>query len=351
MPAGIECPWAINSWPEIDGFHLKGDFRMKRYFALALSLLAPLSTAQAQDSSSVWDVSMCVGCNSNEQFNAAARQVAGTAFNGEREILVINPQTNDSRFVTVVQLDDTPPGAIPYSVPLNSDFSDRGTLPSKGRTRTLVRLGSGTALFTDNYSNIVFADELSQTDLQTASYFAHGRVATAEERVEIGAILQFGEGNFVITLPRRDYFSSFTRREPAAVGNEIFRAMTDYNVGWAGRTISNRIKSLIKKRFEHYTGRSFQVCAIFNNGDSACFNPDAATPSLEHLVEGSAKTKDGTPIGGSGSGGGGGLEVSNRYSPNGAWGSAGSDGGSGELWLFCSFIGGKIQTCWTEELR
>lgn len=322
---------------------------MKGFLTLALWLLAPFSTAQAQVALETWDASICVGCSSTVQFEAAARQIAGTSFSGEREILVINPQTNVSWFVTVF---NTPPGTQPLSDPTTfaTDSTEAGRVKINRSASTRVKLGTGTMLYADPEAFIIFADELDLDDVSIASSFTISKAANTSQQREIGALIDFGKGNFVITLPRSEFFSSFTGREPAAVGNELFRAMSEHNVGWATTTISNRIKQLIKNRLEHFYGRTFQVCAIFNNGDSACFSPDAATPSLEHLVDGSAKDKNGNAIasGGVSSGGSGGLNVSGDFSPNGAWGPTGSTGGSGELWLFCAFVGGVLDSCWTQ---
>lgn len=305
---------------------------MKRVIALVLLVFAASSVANARASDLTWDVSLCFGCSSTAQYEAAARQVAGTNYNGEKEILVINPQTNVSKYVTVF---NTPPGQDPWSV--------------RPQQKSAVKIGSAVRLVDDPDRFIVFADQLDSSDLSAASSSTWSRPASADEILQIGALIEFGEGNFVVTFPHSDYFSSFNGREPAAVGNFIYQKMTEKNIGWAKHTLSNRIKQLVLARLKHYFGRTFQVCGIFNNGDSACFQPDAATPSLEHLVSGSAKTKDGTRIASGGSGGGG-LSISNNYTPNGAWGPTGSTGSSGELWLFCAFSGGKLIQCWTEVL-
>lgn len=311
--------------------------------ALALAVLAPLSTANAQSTSNTWEVSVCVGCTTTAEFNAAARQVTGTTFNGELEVLVINPTTNVSRFVTVF---NTPPDEEPWSLP--TEPLTTTTESTKGTTRSAVRIGSAVSLYADPTAAIVFAEDLTAADMQATSTTYSSRAATASEAQEIGAMIEFGNGDYVVTLPNSsEFFGSFTGREPAAVANEVFRSMTEHNVGWAGKTVSDRIKQLIKKRLEVAFGKSFKVCVIFNNGDSACINPDAATPSVENYIEGTAKTKTGEHIGSGGSGGGG-LNVSNDFLPNGAWGPSGGSGGSGELWLFCSFVGGQLQHCWTE---
>lgn len=322
---------------------------MKGFMTLALWLLVPFSTVQAQVALETWDASLCIGCSSTVQFEAAARQVVGTSFSGEREVLVINPQTNVSWFVTVF---NTPPGTQPFSdpTPYSTESTGAGKVKGDRSASARVKLGTGTMLYADPEAFIVFADELDLNDASIASSFTISKAANTSQQREIGALIDFGKGNFVITLPRSEFFSSFNGREPVAVGNQLFSAMSAHNVGWATTTISNRVKQLIKKRLEHFYGRTFQVCAIFNNGDSACFSPDAATPSLEHLVAGSAKDKNGNAIasGGVSSSGGGGLNVSSDFSPDGAWGPIGSTGGSGELWLFCGFVGGVLDSCWTQ---
>lgn len=304
---------------------------MKRFIASFVMLLGSGVAADAQ-ATLEWDVAICDGCSSLGQFDAAARRVAGVNFNGEREFLVINPVTNVSKFVTVF---NTPPGEVPRSV--------------GSRQQTPVSMGAGVMLKEDPDHFIVFADELDTLETPSSSSFTSSRSATSDEQAQIGAMIEFGKGDFVVVFPDGGFFGSFNGREPAAVANFMYQAMTDKNPGWAKQSLSNKFKQLVRKRLNHYFGRTFQVCGIFNNGDSACFQPDAATPSVEHYVEGSAKNKSGTLIGSGGGGGGGGsgLVVSNNYAPNVAWGPS---GGGGQMWLVCSFVGGRLHGCYIQPL-
>lgn len=59
------------------------------------------------------DVALCVGCTNSMQFEAAAEQAVGTAFNGERLVLVVNPDTGMSKWVMVF---NTPPGQGPLAI-------------------------------------------------------------------------------------------------------------------------------------------------------------------------------------------------------------------------------------------
>lgn len=70
----------------------------------------------------------------------------------------------------------------------------------------------------------------------------------------------------------------------------------------------------------------------------------AVTPT----IEGTARTATGENVSGYG-GGGDSLTVINDP-PNVAYGARGSDGGPGEIWLFCARQGGRIVTCWIQRM-
>lgn len=304
---------------------------MKRFLGFLILAAGGVFGAQA---SPIWDVAICSGCTSTGQFEAAGRQAAGTGYNGERQILVINPSTKVSRHVLVTNV---PPGEVPRSV----------------EPPASIQVGSAIALDHDPDASTYFAGmEAEGSDVRhvmAGSTTSYSWAVSNTEKAEIGALIEFGSKDYVIVLPDSDLFSSFQHRNEPAVANKIYQAMTEKNPGWAVQQLGTNLRKLVQNRLKVFFGRSFQVCAVFNNGDSACFEPDVATPSLENLIAGSAKDASGNPIG-SGGGGGGGMNVINDP-PTIGYGAPGSSGRTGELWLFCASVGGKLVECWTEVIR
>lgn len=301
---------------------------MKKYsyfLVLSLFLMSWQSVAEPLD------VIICGDCTSANQFEWAAIAGTGTPIPGTTNYLVINPQTGDSRSVMVMY---TPPGWDPMGT------TTMQPLPQSG----LVSLGHSS-------HPVIFVSGIdTNREIALSGASAVSSPVSAEASVEIGALIEFGSSDFVVVLPDNDLFGSFSGRNEPAVANHIYQAMTANNPGWATKTISNRVRKLIQQRISMFFGRPFQVCAIFNNGDSACMEPDAATPSLENLIEGTAKNKYGNPIGsGGGAGGGGGLEV-DYAPPTLSFGWTGSTGSSGEVWLFCATEAGVLIGCWIEVL-
>lgn len=299
---------------------------MKWILAILAGLLFSTAAYAQQDP---YAVVMCPNCTTAGQFDNAARQAAGNTYNGDRYVVVVNPVTGAGRHVTVW---NTPAGQVPLSQP-------PGQLAPRGE---IIRAGS------DSSGGAIFVEDLPVNAAGIGSQWTESSAFTAGEQAEVGALIEFADDQFMIVLPESSHFGSFNSRMEPAVANEIFRAMTEENPAWALEHLSNRVRKLIAKRLAEFFGNNeFMVCAIFNNGDSACFNPDAGTPSAEHYIEGSAKTKEGNPIGQGGGGGGGeGLHVGYER-PNATYRPVGT---GRTTYLVCQFQGGKLIRCYIQPL-
>lgn len=304
-----------------------------------LVVLATLSAllgfnVHAQVPQDLWDVVLCPNCTNVTEFESVAHDLAGEQFNGERHVLVTNPHTSTSRIVTII---NTPPGELPMGQPAD------GALPAP--TGMLLPLTS------DRSDFIRFARTPEEgAQARISSLIIMSRAPTTGEDAEIGAIIELSREDLIIVLPHTpNYYGSFTGRNSEAIALLLNGKMIEHHPGWASAMLSRRTRKALGERLKMIFGKGPQICAIFNNGDSACFEPDPGMPSVENYIEGSAKDVDGNAVPGSG-GGGGGLSVSQAYRPLGGWAAAGSSGGSGEAWLICSYQGGKLIGCYVQVL-
>lgn len=164
------------------------------------------------------------------------------------------------RSTTYVTIFNTPPGEDPLFVAPSDSSTKSRTLDrsSLSSGRTDVPLGSEVVLSADPAKAIYFAGD-APPSVQPFSSSSYIRSATAQESLEIGALIEFGEDTLVMVLPNNGYFDTFTQREPAAVANYIYQKMTERNPGWVMETVGNRLRKLIMKRLEHYFGQTTQV--------------------------------------------------------------------------------------------
>lgn len=271
-------------------------------------------------------VVVCASCVSATQFEAAAilEVEVSNGIRGEHQVLVINPESLLSKHVWVYYV---PTGEVPM------------------RDESLIRRGDLLTLADGPSSQL-------NEDAASSSSMAYSWGVSQQEEVEIGAIIEFTRNDFMIVFEQDDYFSSFRTRNSEAVALKIHEKMTDHNPGWAGSSLRNAVRELIKRRLERSFGKDARVCGIFNNGDSACFELQTATPSADKYIAGTAFDKHGNPLPDAGSGGGsggGGLVIDNEP-PNVMYAPRGSSGTAGELWLFCSIVNGQIDLCWTQVI-
>lgn len=295
------------------------------------------------------DALLCTNCSSESHFNAAAKNFVGPWFHGEKEILVVNPNTGVSYFVFVHGIVG---GLDPYGGAVGPHEPQRQS-PINSRLDS-EKLYVEDAFFHALYPGEIVSLGRAQSDhgivtldldapFATASNVTtQSQRASAAQEQEIGAIIDFGKNRFAVVLPDNGYFGSFSTREPSAVALQLYQSMTAHNPAWANNSIGKALRETLFKRLKSLLGRDMLVCAIFRNGDSACYSLEYMTPSAEHYKDGTAKDASGNPIGGGGSGG---LYVDSSSPPVTRYFFPGSG-----LYLFCQRINGEITHCWTEWL-
>ncbi len=298
-------------------------------FLLALFVISPL-TAEAIDR-----VALCTNCSSTSQFEAAAvAEVSG--MRGEHNVLVVNPTTGNARHNFIIY---TPPGTVPLGgadQPMLMSSESRWVEPGSAVALSPGRDG----VWTKEQAEREVAAFGGQTTVMSSSL-------TTQERAEVNAIIELTRKDFVVVLDiDSGYFGSFSGRNKEATQLQLYQAMTEHNPAWAGNSLKAAMRKILgNKLARFFFGSEPQVCAIFNNGDSACFELIFYAPSVNSYIDGTAKNSSGVNVGGGGGGGGGGLVV--NPNPLGYAG-RGSTGSSGELWLFCATQGGVLIRCWTE---
>lgn len=200
--------------------------------------------------------------------------------------------------------------------------------------------------------NVEQIKEKSRTGListAAGTNYIYSSSLSAGEKAEVGSLIDISKKEMMIVLPDNGYFDSFAGRNREAVSLQLIDSMSDAHPGWLLRNLKSAVRKILMDRLARQIGRDVQVCGIFNNGDSACFEVNTVAPSADKFIAGSAKDKTGAKLADAGGGGGSGLNV-NYNPPEVGFGGRGSSGRTGELWLFCSSIGGKLVSCYTRVL-
>lgn len=298
-----------------------------RNFALGFLLLALSMPGAAY---AVDAATLCIGCSSDSDFRSAAVAEVGWV-HGEHDVLVVDPVTGDGRTVFVMY---TPPGYEPLG------FSR--SVKQRVQPGNLVVLGKRASVWTPQSS--AFAAELLG-----AGVVAHVSPLTSGQQAQVNAVVELTRRDLVVVLDSHSsYYGSFAGRNAEATQLQLYSALTQHNPAWAGTSVRSALIKLLVPRLASYFGVDMpRVCAIFNNGDSACFEIKFNVPSVDGYVEGTAKDSSGDPIGHGG--GDGGVQVIPDL-PRIFFGPRGGSGSSGEVWLVCTKVGGVIQYCYIEEV-
>ena len=282
------------------------------------------------------EVALCVGCTAAGQFQAAAKQAVGSSFTGERLVLSVNPDTGTSQWVLVT---NTPPGQVPLSA---------GHTPFSFNSASPVPVGVAVPLNADPFSRIYVADRQSATTMGAPGRTtAQSWGVSAAEQGEINTVIQLTKKTFVVRLDPGK-FPSYAGSQNEFIANANFAALQAAVPGWPPALLLGSVFGKLLKTLGLYTGHSFQVCDLFGNGDSACFEPNPIDRNI--LVQnGPAKDAEGRTledITNRVAGGGGGGMVIRDNPPGIQFGAPGSTGGAGETWEFCSYVGGKLISCY-----
>lgn len=323
--------------------------------ALLASIVVAMATIgfpAAAEAVEAEDAALCVGCTLPAQFEAVGKATAAKLRSGDHMILVVNPDTNVSRNVYVT---NTPfpviPGPLLTVAPTGSDQQlARWKSHEPVLSGTVVALSSEPDIYYVDGSESVFSTNgavMTLGDTTSASSLP----VSATERVQIGAAIQLTKSTYVIRLPELS-FPTYYGSLPIAVAHFNWSALQSANPGWPitqfNKTVINKLMAILGV----YSGNSFKVCAVFTNGDSACYVPDPVDHNVPNQISGSAKDINGNTLSDtssspSGQGGGGGMVVINSP-PNRFFGAPGA--GSGDKWLVCTFVGGKLESCHVETV-
>lgn len=283
-------------------------------------------------------VSLCTTCTTPASFLTAAKAEVGRV-GGTYEVLVVNPNTNTSMLFSL--LFNPGGGGGPLALP----------------AATAVSPGTAVALTNPTYTGVTARQAESEVVAAAGpgdNWQVDDWLPSEGERAEIGAILDLTKNDQVIVLPMNDaYYGSFVGRNAEATQLKIFNALTENNAAWAGKSLKAAFRQLLSNKAKQYFGKDPRVCAIFNNGDSACFEINFAAPSADKYIAGTARSKEGEilPDAGSGSAGSSGDSMVVTWNPpNVGYAPRGSTGRGGELWLFCATQNGILLGCWTQVL-
>lgn len=300
---------------------------------IALVAISALSsgTAIADEYTAV-----CNSCQSDYDYQQAAIS-AILAPRGFHTVLVANPAAGDSRWVEVSLVPD---GEVPVRF-VDAQVS-AGTKTGPAPVDQIISLGavanSGTGRRT--------SAGMDATANGTTAIVS--RTSDAE-RAEVDAVFKMTKAEMTLILPQDDYFKNYTERNSEATHLKIYNKLTEFNPAWAGRSLWDTFKRLIIEDAKREFGKDARICVIFNNGDSACYPiPMYGAPTINEAIPGTIKTVEGSGLGG---GGGGDGMVVDYAPPSVNYGPRGGTGSRGEMWLFCTYIGGKLSSCYIEVIR
>lgn len=314
---------------------------MRKLMALMFSLSALIPAAAVAE-----DVMLCDTCSADWQYEQAAiGYVEGRGIPGNHMILVVNDVSEDARWIGVSY---SPGGGVPASsgdpsghiIPAPSASTSEGpTELSDNETLMFVVPRSDNGKSTDDY--LRYLEEAIANNSSTAFSIP----PTAQELDEITAALHAGRNDYYVVFPVTGMFDTFATRESAAVGLAIYQRL---NITLALQSLPRRALRALINLVAGKHGRTAMVCGVFNNGDSACFEPIANAPSGDSYIPGTARDVNGNSL----DGGGNGMAVAPEWN-NGVirYGFPGSSGSIGELWLFCAWDGNVLVSCWIQVIQ
>lgn len=326
--------------------------RIVRAWLVAVVFLgAVLGVTVSAHASDPFNIVLCSGCATNAQFRAAGAAGAGSNFVGTRLVLVVNPDTGDAMNVSVIWIPPPGSGVHPRAVHEHSMASPSvlpgasASLESNPFTNVYVVNANGSVV--DSTGRVV-----TSAGAHTDAGGASGSAASVPnaEKAEIGMVIALTKKTFVVRVPESE-FPSYESSIMLSLAYYNYNALVQAVNGWPVSHMSKEAYEELKQLIENYLGRDLEVCDVFANGDSVCFIPDPFD-SRDPRQIGDAKDKDGNKLPDvasqvPGGGAGGGMQVKQQGSHflYGAWDSV---LGGGNQWLVCSYVGGKLTSCWIE---
>ena len=280
-------------------------------------------------------VALCVGCTTDGQFQAAAWQAFGPGYTQNATLLVINPDTGLSQWVSLERI---PAGGHVNVVKANA----------AAKSQKLIQPGVATGLPEDLPPSIYFADNKNVYNRgivanNTTIQNAFSSSVTASEQVGINTAIEITKKTYFVQLNPRQ-FPSYAGSLQISIAMANWAALQQVpGVNWPVSVFSSTVFKSMLQLMGVYSGHSFLVCDVFANGDSACFVPD---PQDNNILtqSGPAKDANGNPL----------NDITNRV-PGGGGGGMGVRinppshidyiGPSNASIVRCGYVNGELSIC------
>lgn len=275
----------------------------------------------------------CDNCTTTDQFKQVAK--SSTTVAGTTDWAVGNRVTGKVMFVTVMY---TPPGQNPaFTTYDNAIYSRRG-----GRSEIIEYPNAGPAVLAGVRS--------SSQSLGGGTASAFAVAASTAQNSQFSAIVRISSTSILMNAPPgNDFLDSLAGAKPEVFGPLLWEAMTVNNPAWNNNALSD--SASLWGALKLAQGKGPIACMVFANGDSGCFQMNPVDSKVPAYIQGSGRDRYGNHIerGGTGSlPGGGTTMVVKPGDPNTHW-NVGTPSPSGYIWLFCEFVGGKLDHCWLQS--
>lgn len=276
-------------------------------------------------------VALCVGCTANTSFEGAAWQAVGTNWVGEREVLVVNPDSGLSRWVFLTHY---PTGVSPRASQSRPTLSPTANVP----------IGQAVGVQSDPFAAIYVAGDTSVHINASGTSTASARPVSSDEQMAINTARAVTEKTYFVRLDPA-MFPSYESSKDWQIANVNWVALENAGIGWPVSAVSNKWFKGLLDLLGVYTGHAFVVCDIFGNGDVACLVPDPIDKNVANQSGNSTDVDEHVlpDIMNRVAGGGSGAEVSRSTKHVTYWPPGWGGGGGGSV--VCGYVNGRISTC------
>ncbi|MCE7031550.1 hypothetical protein LY625_02760 [Lysobacter sp. GX 14042] len=284
---------------------------------------------------------LCTNCSTTAQFQTAAISKAPDR-TGEFRFAVGNPNTGTMKHVIVFK---TMPGEVPRGG--SAPIPQKLTLGGLATDAVGFIANEDEAAVTIPEDPQLLAGLMGPTFGQTNAVVSS---ATPAEQQQFGAIVKLSKNSIMVSAPNSSGFSSLRGAQMEVVSPFLYSAMAaGANPAWQAAEIPSFWKGLFNA-LKSLHGKGPTACIVYRNGDSACYQLNIMDKNAARYITDSGKDANGQPIpqtGGIGGGGGGsGLNVQPNRPSTGyiSWSRPSSS------YLVCSYIGGKLHSCYIQPL-
>lgn len=263
------------------------------------------------------------------QFESVAKSRATES--GEWTYVVGNRITGKMRFVYVSY---TPSGFIPRLI------SDSGSMALPGK--------NAIAEIPIKSPYVVAPEGMVGTPINAvATVWATSTSATDAENQQFAGIVHAASTRIIVQAPNNIIgFDSLSGAQLEVVGPYLSGMMTLSSPGWEGSAMTDGLRTVLYRAIGWTQGKGPAACLVFVNGDFGCFQLNPADPNAPVYIEGTGKDRSGRPINRAPSlPNGGGISTKVVYDSGDTGYGANGSSQSGGQWLFCTFIGGKLDHC------